>query len=258
MGDPGPDEVRNEFSGEAEQVLQIGTVHGDVNLYPTSPAQRAAAARPYLLLETGEVVGRASLRTDIEEFLAGGGTSVLLLIGVPGIGKSALAWDAWKRLRATDRRRFWYSFYDGRGVGSFAGLMHDLTRFLGLADTSSVGEVLDAVAEQEILLFLDGIERCLRCYQRPLAVGDLDAVQIQESVNDLWRDTELSFASDDALRLFQQLTDLPAGRVVATSRVVPADYFASGGALRAGVTSRLVDRLSPEETGALLHAGRER
>lgn len=249
-------ETRNANSGEVTNLTQIGgSVYGDVTIFAGSrPAPRAAAARPYLLLETGEVVGRTTLRLDVEEFLAGGGASVLLLIGVPGIGKSALAWDAWKRLRETGRRQFWYSFYDGRGVGSFAGMLPELGRFLGLPASAHVGDVLDAVAEQEVLLFLDGIERCLRCYQRPLAAGDLDAIRIQEGGADLWRDVELGFASDDALRFFQQLTELPAGRVVATSRVVPADYFASGGALRAGVTSRVVGSLPPGESSALLAA----
>ncbi|MGZ3146019.1 hypothetical protein ACVDFE_29315 [Lentzea chajnantorensis] len=239
-------EARVSFTGDAEVVVQVGgSVHGDVTIGSARPRPNAVAARPYLLLETGAVVGRAELRRAVDEFLTGTGAAVLLLVGVPGIGKSALAWDSWKRRRASGARQFWYSFYDGRGVGSFAAMVPELARFLGLPETARVDAVLDAVAAEEVVLFLDGVERCLRCYQRPLGA-------VQDDGDELWHDTELGFASDDALRFFQQLTELPAGRVVATSRVVPADYFASGGALRAGITSHVVGPLTPADGRALL------
>ena len=232
-----------------------------------APAQadrpQAKAARPFLLLETGRVVGRGDLRADIERFLSkpGEGASVLVLFGVGGTGKSALAWDTWKRLRhiGAPRRQFWYSFYDGRGSGSFRGLLTELAGFLGVParyDTSvvAVEDVLDALTGDDIVLFLDGIERCLRCYQRPLAVGDLDAVRVQEDSATSWGSHELGFAGEEAARFFLQLSELATCRVVATSRIVPSEYFTSGGGLRAGVAAQLVGGLSAAEAAELLTA----
>src|SRR5262249_13569170 len=160
-----------------------------------------------------------------------------------GTGKSALAWSAWRRLRgASARRQFWYSFYDGRGAGTFQVMLAQLARFLGrdgdMRDMT-VEDVIDLLIEEGVVLFLDGIERCLRCYQRPLAVGDLDAVRVQERDSQTWGANELGFADDAALRFFLQLTELEQCRVLATSRVLPAEYLTSGGALRPGVVARL-------------------
>jgi hypothetical protein len=190
--------------------------------------------------------------------------SIMLLVGVAGVGKSAMAWDLWKRLRTKaeqqDRHLFWYSFYDGRGSGSFQGLIDELSDFLGLRDskgTTSIASsdtIIDSLSTVETVLFLDGIERCLRCYQRPLAVGDLAAAEIQQrNVND-WSMQDLAFASDEMFRFFTQLAELPKCRVIATSRVVPSDFFASGGGLRAGVLSRVVGGLDATETLHLLNA----
>ncbi|MFJ3310832.1 hypothetical protein ACIPSA_49455 [Streptomyces sp. NPDC086549] len=246
----------------------------DAEETPGERALQVRASRPYLLLETERAIGRAALRADISEFLsrpaegnavstarfATNDTAVMLLIGVPGIGKSALAWDAWKALRSepgrAERRQFWYSFYDGCGAGSFPGFLRELAAFLGIGPAEEVtpDKVVQALSEQSTLLFLDGIERCLRCYQRPLAIGDLEAAQVQATNPTQWTESDLGFASDDAYRFFVQLTDSDVCRVLATSRVVPSDYFASGGGLRAGVVSRTVGALDTAETQGLLAA----
>ncbi|MFE1909235.1 hypothetical protein ACFW96_37025, partial [Streptomyces gardneri] len=246
----------------------MGDPPGGTGSTIAQPESQARASSPYLLLETGQVIGRAALRAEVCEFLsapAGAATAeahaaVLLLIGMPGVGKSALAWDAWKSLRSatggTGRRQFWYSFYDGRGAGSFPGFLRELAAFLSLEcpEEARPDDVVQALNERSTLLFLDGIERCLRCYQRPLAVGDLEAAQVQATDPTQWTESDLGFASDDAYRFFIQLAESDACRVLATSRVVPSDYFASGGGLRVGVASRLVGALNATETQALLAA----
>lgn len=256
-GPPPPDSSAAKQPDEKTPVGRppVGRVIGDLAKTVTG-AELARAAQPYLLLETGEAVGRQELRAKVRGHSDGmdGGSPLLLLVGVAGIGKSALAWDGWKRLDASvDRRKFWYSFYSGRGQGTFANLLDELGRFLGAA-SSSVDDVFTALAAQDVVMFLDGIERCLRCYQRPLAVGDLEAMELQDREASGWTDLDLSFASEEMARFFITLLELPSARVIATSRVVPSDYFASGGGIRAGVSCEMVGPFAAPETEALLTA----
>ena len=226
------------------------------------PRRRVRAVRPYMLLETGRVVGRVELQDQIREFVRDpDGVALLLLVGVAGIGKSALAWSLWKQLRSEPDQAghslFWYSFYDGQGAGSFQRLLDELGRFFGVEATGSridVDEALLLLAGNPTVLVLDGIERCLRCYQRTLAVGDLDAIQVHEADAVGWEDRDLAFASEEVFRFFLQLVELQGSQVIATSRVVPSDYLASGSALRAGIGVEMVGALSAEEGTALLDA----
>ena len=250
-----------EWAQHTVWVARIDDIQALIEVEPdlhttVSEIEPARAAHPYLLLETGEAVGRMALRTKVQDHTRGAADSshLLLLIGVAGIGKSAVAWDSWKRLGSSvKRRKFWYSFYSGRGQGVFSDLLGELGRFLGAA-SPTVDDVLTALATQDVVLFLDGIERCLRCYQRPLGVGDLDAMELQDREASTWTDLDLGFASEDMARFYLTLLELATIRVVATSRVVPSDYFASGGGLRAGVSCEMVGPFVAAETEALLNA----
>ena len=85
-----------------------------------------------------------------------------------------------------------------------------------------------------------------------MSVGDLDAIQIHESTDSFWADRDLAFVTDEAFQFFIHLLEIPNCRIIATSRVVPSDYLASGGALRPGVRIRLVGALTSNEGGAFL------
>lgn len=213
-------------------------------------ARRIFAARPYVLLEIDQIVGRAELKATIASFLGGdgGNSRMLILLGAAGVGKSALSWDAWRTFRDSDvgRLMFWYSFYDGRGVGSFAGFREALAAFLELPEDASVESLLEALSHKPALLFLDGLERCLRCFQRPLGLGDVDAMRAEHRGR--WTDTDLRFAADDAYRFFLQLLESENIRALASSRVLPSDLVASGGVLRPGVTAVPVSGLAAPET----------
>jgi hypothetical protein len=234
---------------------------------PSAGRLQADALRPYLLLETGSVVGRKDLQREIAEFIeapADRRLPLLLLIGVAGIGKSALAWNLWKQLQSNSRREgrhlFWYSFYDGRSSSSFQTFLDHLGRFLGVEQAepgdsrTSADDVLAALAANPTILISDGIERCLRSYQRRLTVGELDAIQVQETEALEWGARDLAFSTDEALRFFLQVLDLQGTQLVGTSRVMPSDFLASGGALRAGVKVEMVGGLDPEECFQLLRA----
>jgi hypothetical protein len=213
----------------------------------------SAAIRPYLLLETGQVVGRDRERSQVVEFLdrSGDGPLVLLLIGIAGVGKSALAWDVWSRSRSGPQRCFWYSFYEGHGTTAFQAFLDELGLFLGLED-SSVRTIQRELSARGAILFLDGLERCLRFHQRPTSAGDLESVQLEEVIERGLSDEDLGFSSQDAYTFLVMLTQLPTCKVVATSRVIPADYLGSGGGLRSGVRALYLGPLGVEGGAQLL------
>lgn len=215
----------------------------------------STAIRPYLLLETGQVVGRDRERAQVVEFLdrSGDDPLVLLLIGIAGVGKSALAWDVWSRSRSAPRRCFWYSFYEGHGTTAFQAFLDELTLFLGLED-SSVRTIQRELSARGAILFLDGLERCLRFHQRPTSAGDLESVQLEEVIQRGLSDEDLEFSSQDAYKFLVMLTQLPTCKVVATSRVIPADYMGSGGGLRSGVRTVYLGPLGAEGGAQLLRS----
>ena len=252
----------------ADLLTAAGVRFGNVLPYRSSPPTRgyaglrAHAVRPYLLLETDQLIGRIDLRAIVNDFLTGpdNDARVLVLFGLGGSGKSAIAWDAWRHLRRQgERRQFWYSFYDGKGSGSFQSMLDELARFLDLGAVRdqarvSVEDVLDELHDQEVTLFLDGIERCLHCYQRRLGSGDLEVIRISDDVSGPWSEHELGFADVNALSFFLQLTEVVSCKIVATSRLIPAEFFTSGGILRAGIATQLVEDLEPGDASAFMDA----
>lgn len=255
----------------ALELLRAANVAAGVELtFPAvpdlAPKRKARASRPYLLLETGTVIGRDNERDEIEKSLAGAQESFRLLVGIGGIGKSALAWDVWERLKAGQpptTRQFWYSFYDGRGVGNFDAMLGELSRFLNVepppetgstAGHDHIADILQALDEHPTVLILDGLERCLRCYQRPLSFGDMEAVRADQTTDSAWNERDLGFANPDAYRLFASLLRKPGCRTIATSRVVPAELLSSGGAPRAGLRIEPLKGLNATGTAGLLAA----
>jgi hypothetical protein len=214
-----------------------------------------AEIRPYLLLETGQVVGRDRERSEVVEFLdqSGDGPLVLLLIGISGVGKSALAWDVWSRSRGGPRRCFWYSFYQGRGTTAFQVFLDELALFLGLED-ASVSTIQRELSARGVILFLDGLERCLRFHQRPISAGDLESVQLEGAIERGLSEEDLGYSSQDAYTFLMMLTQLPTCKVVATSRVIPADDLGSGGGLRSGVRTLYLGPLRAEGGARLLRS----
>jgi hypothetical protein len=264
----------DESGANGLELLQAANVEVGVFLsVPLTPdvaprKSQARASRPYLLLETGTVIGRDTEREAIEAALAGTSGSFRLLVGIGGIGKSALAWDVWERLKAgrsPSTRQFWYSFYDGCGVGNFDAMLSELARFLDVdpppeaAENSTsnhdyVADVLQALEVQPTVLVLDGLERCLRCYQRPLSVGDMEAIRADQTTDVAWNERDLGFANPDAYRLFASLLRQPNCQTIATSRVVPSELVSSGGAPRAGLLIEHLAGLSSTGTAGLLSA----
>ncbi|OWV11465.1 nb-arc domain-containing protein [Micromonospora wenchangensis] len=112
--------AHNESSGDAEAVVQAGTVHGGINLFgragpPTPPPRQ-------LPLDATRFVNREQALTRLDAALpadgtAAGGRSMIVaaIAGAPGVGKTALA------VHWAHRVRRWFAdgdlYVDMRGYG---------------------------------------------------------------------------------------------------------------------------------------------
>lgn len=204
------------------------------------------AINPYLLLETGRAIGRATEKSEIAQFVREPSSDrVLIALGTSGIGKSALAWDSWKSESAASSTAsmFWYTF-QGSNFDAFLGEFGD---FLGLSRPSASG-ILSALQHQETRIYLDGLERCLLCYLRPLDVPE----EVDENLS--WSEEEMSFATGEMKTFFLGLLDIPSVKVVASSRLLPTDYLLSGSGMQPGVRVLPVGELTADDSRRFVRA----
>ncbi|MGC4808205.1 ATP-binding protein [Micromonospora sp. DT233] len=114
--------ARNESSGDAEAVIQAGTVHGGINLFgrtgPAPPPPRQLPLDTTLFVNREQTLTRldAALPADGATVAAGGlSMTVAAIAGAPGIGKTALA------VHWAHRVRQWFAdgdlYVDMRGYG---------------------------------------------------------------------------------------------------------------------------------------------
>lgn len=85
-------EVRNDFSGAADGVVQAGSIHGDVNLHLAArlPRPDQVPPAPTAFVNRTTAIRRLSaLRDDARDVF--GSTRVTTVTGSPGVGKTALA-----------------------------------------------------------------------------------------------------------------------------------------------------------------------
>jgi tetratricopeptide (TPR) repeat protein len=115
--------TRNELSGDAEAVVQAGTVHGGINLFgraggppPPPPRQLPLDAVRFVNREQTLIQLDAALPPEGEAIAAGGPPmTVTAIAGAPGVGKTALAvhWAHRVRRRFSDGDLY----VDMRGYG---------------------------------------------------------------------------------------------------------------------------------------------
>ena len=191
--------------------------------------------------------GREPERKMLQEMLDGAGASIVLIWGMPGIGKSTLASKVFDELSGR-RMLFWYSFREWDTESSF---LSSLSEFMTSASRgAAAAAVRRGAAPAELfmplvtdlsscraVLFLDDIQKCSRQVFSVLSMateavrssGSSKAVLISRSVPGFFStvasgNTALELAGldrDSAWRMAQSMSARDALRVVDESRGHP-------------------------------------
>ncbi|MFB0533754.1 MAG: restriction endonuclease [Anaerolineae bacterium] len=218
---------------------------------PVPPPPTPYIAHPYPAQE--HFTGREQERADLTAWLAADTQSLLAVIAMGGMGKSALGWhwfhndllplgfDHWDL-----RGALWWCFYD-RESG--------FERFLERAVAYVSGGEMDAadwpvrdrmdclralLAERRFLLILDGVERLLRAYARMDApyLGDKEV----EAQRDVHQASLYQCADPNVGTFLQWLAGLEATKILLTSRLLPRELEGL-----AGVTEKKLTSMDPED-----------
>ncbi|GAA2664531.1 MULTISPECIES: tetratricopeptide repeat protein [Actinosynnema] len=213
----------NTASGDSiESLLQVGTLHGGVVVTgaaaaPTGPRPRQLPLRPVPFVNRRVDLGRLDLL--LRPARAQTGSALLVLVGAPGVGKTALAvhWAHRVRERFADGALY----VDMRGYGP--------------------GLPLDPSAA------LDGFLRALGTPPDHIPDDEADRASLFRSLLD---DKHLLVVVDNARSPHQVRLLLPASPRCCT--VVTSRSVLSGLVVREGAARVTLDALSPDESADLL------
>jgi tetratricopeptide (TPR) repeat protein len=242
-------------------------------------------AHPYTLLQTSEVVGRQQELNVLTDWVTGSGVQfstarVMTFVAIGGIGKSAVTWKWFNEIAPHEMRplagRLWWSFYESdarfdnfvaRTLAYVSGRTLDQVKEMRAAEREE--ELLAALDQKPYLIVLDGLERLLLAYARPdaayLADDDLDT-RTANTVANAWGlppSAAVSFTGQSRLRItadpragafLRRLTTVRASRVLATSRLYPADLQTVTGTSIQGAAAYFVKGLGDDDAVNLWRA----
>jgi len=197
--------------------------------------------------------GREQERADLTAWLSEDAHSLLAVIAIGGMGKSALGWhwfhndlvplglDPWDL-----RGALWWCFYDRES--GFERFLERSIAYVSGGEMDATGwpvrdrmECLRALlAERPFLLMLDGVERLLRAYARMDApyLGD-EEVGAQRGVH---RAALYQCADPNVSTFLQWLAGLGATKTLLTSRLFPRELEGLAGVARTDLT-----QMDPED-----------
>ncbi len=192
--------------GDSSRVLSITEAeeHARTIQAPTVGSEYAVNERHYRIISTdyNRFVNRGNLTGHIEDALCDTRTSVTSLIGIGGVGKTALA--TWAALRAFEQKSFSY-------IISITAKDRELTSagIRALQPTlTSYETLIDSILE--VLEFPDS-------KREPLEKKEIEARSLLEDANALLYVDNLETVDD--LRIINFLDELPVGvRAITTSR----------------------------------------
>ncbi|HEX4397069.1 MAG TPA: DUF4062 domain-containing protein [Trebonia sp.] len=230
-------------------------------------------AHPYTLLQASQVVGRQQELNALTDWVADAASRVMTFVAIGGMGKSAITWKWFNEIAPHEMRplvgRVWWSFYESdahfdnfvaRTLAYVTGRSLDEAAEMPRADRED--ELLAVLDRSPYLVVLDGMERLLLAYSRADAahVGedDLDERTANWVIRLARAPGRAAVASGDQSRLrmtadprvgrfLQRLAAVRASRVLATSRLYPADLETVTGEPVHGVTVYSVAGLSDDD-----------
>ncbi len=207
-----------------------------VSEIPTAP--EVYIAHPYTLLQTHRLIGRQMELRLLTDWVTKRreqiyGARILSIIAIGGMGKSALTWKWFTEIAPQEMNplagRMWWSFYE-----SDATFENFVTRALAyvtgrpldeaqkLPPTEREAQLLAALDREPFLLALDGIERILVGYAR------MDASRLIDN-QDKAKINLRKTADPRAGRFLKKLAQVKSSRILASSRLYPADLEMAGG-----------------------------
>lgn len=241
-------------------------------------------AHPYTLLQTRGLVGRRAELEGLTDWIVRpeklNHARFLAVVAIGGLGKSALTWHWFHQIAPQEMRplagRIWWSFYE-----SDATYENFVTRTLAYVSRRSldvVSKLLFPERETELLAWLnwgpflvvlDGLERILVAYARADASRLLDDDLDEATANrvaggyGLPASAGQSFigahplrktADPRAGRFLQKLVQVRASRVLASTRLYPAELQTATGAPRPGCAAVFLPGLSDQDALELWRA----
>jgi Domain of unknown function (DUF4062) len=230
-------------------------------------------AHPYTLLQASQVVGRQEELNALTDWVADAASRVMMFVAIGGMGKSAVTWKWFNEIAPHEMRplagRVWWSFYESdahfdnfvaRTLAYVTGRTLDQVAEMPRADRED--ELLAAIDRSPYLVVLDGMERLLLAYSRTdaahLSEDDLDERTANWAVRLAGRHARAAVTNGNQSRLrkaadaragrfLQRLATVRASRVLATSRLYPADLETITGEPVHGVTVYSVAGLSDDD-----------
>lgn len=273
-------QARAGISTPAEIEVEIDELAADIAQHEASTARAALPrppqpnfAHPYPI-QSG-FTGRVRERTMLSRWLGAGAQPVLAVIGIGGMGKSALGW-AWLQrdvlglalpgatadapadaaaCRLPDAARpegvLWWSFYETGA--SFEAFLDEAIVYASAGDISprdlpsthdKVRALLGLLQTRRLLLVLDGFERELRAYASLGAAYQGDAVAREQ------QGEHRACVSPHAARFLRAAATLPLlSRILVTSRLFPRELDEL-----AGCDRHDLERLDPDDAVAFFQA----
>ena len=196
-------------------------------------------AHPYTLLQTHTLIGRQAELNLLTDWVtgkasnanvrqaAGGRVSVMSIIAIGGMGKSALTWKWFNEVAPKEMKhlagRMWWSFFESdatfenfviRALAYVSARPREEIQKLPVSEREE--QLLGALKNGHFLIALDGIERILLAYA-PIGAAHLTDNQVS-SQRKLRKTTD-----PRAGRFLQKLAQVENSRILISSRLYPAD-----------------------------------
>jgi hypothetical protein len=236
---------------------QMNVLHRS-SLIPAAP--EPYIAHPYTLLETEALFGRQKELDHLTEWIKSPEAPIyrnrlLNIVAIGGMGKSSLTWKWFNDIAPNESKlagRLWWSFYESdahfenfvtRALAYVSSQSEAAVRQMPLPERES--QLLNALNQKPFLFVLDGLERILIAYSRSDSLYELEQTvdpahqRMMERANKFLSilgkreanpQQRLRKTADPRAGSFlRKLATVQSGRVLASTRLFPADLETQSG-----------------------------